>query len=468
MIKIFAFNTISNSTIYIPVQVQTSIVGFKITYPTKFNYYPAGSSYYVAFNAISGTHFVFNFQVDGNTLIGLDTWNENTTTGNITIPWSSLDGSAGVKNLTITVGNAVTNYITVFYICQFEYNFANFTNYSPSYLATGSISTLNFTWMYASHFNYTLDLGNGVSVNSSMANTVIDPARPTMLNYTPFKYSAIGVYVITITAVNHVDSETYTFNVTVENALSNVAFDMLRFNPYIGLELNNYYLLTNETAQFAVTLDEGTNYKMTMNFSDNTSYIKSSLNATAMYYNHSFAQAGNYSPSVTVKNILQSQSLYLPIPSEFPQYLIVEDPIACFKYNLLPANVFQIAYSQQSVGTNLTLQIYTDPNCGTMIGTNPRYIIDWGDQTAKTSGSMGQYNQTGYENYDISQVHTYSKSDVYVMNLTIWNEVSRMTFIQNITVMQECKLNTGDTSLLLTTNITGNFSVNVYYGKLSN
>lgn len=539
-ITVVASNKVSNNSITIMVQVQSLIRGFRITYPTNFTYYPFGANYFVAFAADQGSDFDFTLQVDGTVLVGPDSWSDSTISGNVTVPWTSLNGFVGVKNLTITVQNDVNPPITIFYACQFEYMFTGFTfTPDPAFFVTNSSHTLSFSWSNASHFNYTLDLGDNVRIFSyKQQNLIIDPNNPSTLTYPSLSYSLPGTYLVKIIANNHVDKQTFPFNIVVENALcciklvtdfvgtltkvggdgvpgvfsliwpnptqpyptnavydydfgntggkltgtpylnnkpnqtqsnnyfdyttytvtvflhnnisnmslsttivivvgfANVQFDMLRLQPYIGLEPHNYYLITNEVAQFAMTLDQGTNYNLTMDFDDQSTYFTDSVNATAIYYNHSFAHAGNYSPSMLIQNNAQREFHKLPIPVAFPQYLVVEDPIQCFNFTIIPGYILQISYAQKNTGTNLTVQLFTDPSCGIMVGTNPRYIVDWGDLTTKKTGRMPAFNSTGTGNFFTNIVHVYSKTDIYNMNLTIWNEVSSVTFMKTIEVYE--------------------------------
>lgn len=535
-VNLTASNVASSTAKLCTANVQTIIQGFGIIFPTTFQYYPYQTDFVVGFSATNGSNFMFTIRIDSYNLTN-QIWDANLRVGNVTVTPDSLDG-IGVKNLSISVKNLVTPSVTAYYGCQIEYMFTSF-NYdpNPANLIAGKFNTLQFTWSNASNFNYTIDYGKGTAlISGSYPSIIIDPTTPKWVQDTPVKYAAPGTYLVTITVQNHVDSQTYTFNATVQYIVccvtlvtdyvgvllaaggagvpgvfsliwndptmpyptdavydfdfgnqggtltgepflsqpnqtqtniytdyntylvtvtirnkvsslslsttiyivvgfSNVQFDMLRLNPYVGTELHNYYLITGESAQFSVVMDQGSNYNLSINWDCTTTpFTMYSTNSTPLYKNHSCPTAGQYNLSMHIQNIALQEWHYLPIPAPY-KYLVVQDIIQGFQTNVLPSNALTILYASRTTGVKATLQITTDPSYAT-VGTNPRYIIDWDDSSLNSTGPISAYNPTTGI-YETNVNHNYLATGIYNVEITVWNEVSSWSYIEHVEVYEE-------------------------------
>lgn len=292
--------------------------------------------------------------------------------------------------------------------------------------AVFSILWTDVTKPWPTNAQYTINFG--VSPSSQLTGqTYLNDTNQT-LTYT---YTASNAYTINITVYNLVSSVTFTKLIYVAVKFVNPYFDMHRYLPYTGFEPHKYYLLTNEIAQFQTTLTDGTVFNMTINFQDNTPpYVIYQVTSNALYYNHSFAQAGNYNVTMHLKNVADDVLLTLPVPSPYPTYLIVQDPIQCFIASLAEGVNPVIKYATRSNGVTVHMEISTNNSCGST-GTNPRYIIDWGDGTTGSNGSIPNANVV------TSVPHIYNSSNIFNLKVIVWNEANSETFYWSIHVYNE-------------------------------
>lgn len=122
-VKFISENGVSNSSNTANAYVQTIIQEFHIISPTTFNYYPYGSTYIVEFGATNGSNFAFTITIDSNDLSGTEVWDAVTRSGNVTIPFSSLNGQVGLKTLTITASNLGITSLSILYLYLYEHSF---------------------------------------------------------------------------------------------------------------------------------------------------------------------------------------------------------------------------------------------------------------------------------------------------------------------------------------------------------
>lgn len=298
----------------------------------------------------------------------------------------------------------------------------------PGVPCTFGLFWTNSTALYPTDAVYDFQYGeNGGSLTG-------EPFLPQQKQTQKYTYNQYNTYTVTVTIHNLISSLTLSTVLVIVVGFENVQFDMQRLQPYVGTEPHNYYLITNEVAQFTMTLSQGTNYNLTMDFNDTLSYTTSSVNDVQISYNRRYANAGQYLPLLTLRNAMQNKTALLPIPNvpNAPVMLVVQDPIQCFDYNI-SSKVLEIPYNSQKSGANLTLQIFIAISCNLNVGTNPRYSVIWGDSTAITNGSMGTFDPTT-NNFNVNLLHNYATTNLYNLQITVWNEVSNQSFVTRIDV----------------------------------
>ena len=197
-------------------------------------------------------------------------------------------------------------------------------------------------------------------------------------------------------------------SLTYSNALSSVEFscqvhiqDKVEFldlvHPIVVVPTGNeseivWYLLQGSDLTFELDLGDGTSY------SNGTFDIDAIL---VVYARQVYYAPGEYDVNITVYNEVSNLTLTV--------VAAVEDPIV----NMTT----EIVHAARDIEVNETIQF----NVTMVNGTSPYYNVDFGDGTS----DLGMSSLVN---------HSYSWWQIFEANVTAWNNVSKATYLINVTV----------------------------------
>ena len=216
-----------------------------------------------------------------------------------------------------------------------------------------------------------------------------------------------------------IDAEaTYTFSydergqkplsLTYSNALSSAEFSSIIFvqDAVDFLDLVEPILVvpTGNNSEIAWFLGQGSDLTFDFDLGDGTFYSNGTFDIDGfliVYASHVYYAPGEYDVNITVYNKVSNMTL--------TTVAAVEDPIVN-----MTADVVHVA---RDIEVNETIQF----NVSMVNGTSPYYHIDFADG----SSDLGLTSLVN---------HSYSWWQVFETNVTAWNNVSRSTYLLNVTV----------------------------------
>ena len=233
--------------------------------------------------------------------------------------------------------------------------------------------TVNFVTRSAhTRFDWTVEVDGGERENF----TSVEP----FLTYT---FTDCGVHQVAVTASNRINAVTVSSSVTVEVPIEGVALTTL--SPFVQL---------GETVVFNATIVAGSDVDFTLDFSDSngeTEVISQNLSSVA---SHTFPEAGDYSVSVTVRNMLGSVTVHLP------ELLSVQDPVSGVT----------LASSAPTLLTAVTMFIATVTQ-----GSHLRFQFRFGSDSD---------NIVSITNRSVNVTHIFPEADTYEVTVKALNDVS--------------------------------------------
>ena len=209
--------------------------------------------------------------------------------------------------------------------------------------------TVNFgTRSVSTHFHWTVEVDGGQQVNFTSNQPV--------LTHT---FSHCGVHQVAVIASNRINSVTVTSSVTVEVPLDGVTLTTPTRSVELG-EARGFHA--------AVTAGSDLGFKWDFDDSGETQIVSGNMTSVA---SHLFSRAGDYNVSVTVTNMLDSVTVYLP------HLVSVQEPVSgltltCSSPTLLAnATTFVTTVAQ---GSHLKFQFHFGTEIEKIAMTNNRSV----------------------------------------------------------------------------------------------
>lgn len=312
--------------------------------------------------------------------------------------------------------------------CELDVDYVETLTSNTGSTAHAALSLIwnDITKPFPTAAHYDFDFNNGMG--SAYPGNIYNSTNETMT----YPYTVSKCYTINVTVYNLVSIARFTQIICIVVQFGQVSFNMTKLQPLTGHEPNYYYLKTNEVANFTVTLTQGTFFNIIIDYKDGTTPFNhyESNNGLQFTNQHSFSKAGTYLVNLTVQHKGENDiQKFLPVPST-PQYVVVEEAVDCFSFDIIEGLNPVISYPQKSIGVTIHTNVSMNTSCGSVIQQTLKYSIFWGDG-ATDSGTVPSGSSFFFVN------HTYTVSGIYAINYTIWNDVSILSETVNLHVFEE-------------------------------
>ena len=253
------------------------------------------------------------------------------------------------------------------------------------------------------HFEITLK--NFYANNFTVLLTSFTDLKSQTFTISPQKFSAVGIYLLTVKVVNLVTPrQIFTREIKVDKVITN-----------LRLLNNDTFISVNQTTESRMSIDTGTNVTVHWDFKDGRRSISlfggDSLRFSGDYLAHTYTDHGAYLLNVTASNSVSTLTVTKYI---YVQYIVKDIEIASDSPQEIPP------------GT-VTFTVSVKPN--THPPTNATIDMDFGDGPKKRNIPLGGARTINIPNNFITpgiiRVNMTMKNDINSVNLTHWVDVQR-------------------------------------------
>ena len=262
----------------------------------------------------------------------------------------------------------------------------NVTWTTPKAVATNASYTITIHPHKGYNITYAVDFGAGEN------QTVYKVSLDSDLQVS-FMYNLSGHYNIFLYATNIISFVVKACNVAVQDVVSGLAF----YGPILPVSLGDETVI-----QWIMRQGNGVN--ITIDFDDGSTYNNGSFDIAYLFAamnNHTYAAVGEFTVTINVSNCVSNDSI--------EGLAIVELPLVGVTCDVIHAN------RDIEVNETVTVQITV------VQGTNPEFLIDFGDGTVTTTR-------------ELEVQHSYSSYNFYNVSVSAYNNVSRENTSKEIQV----------------------------------